>query len=707
MPSWGNTHQALQTPIPYTLDVPTTIPPHARLRVSLALRDDFLGQKLVDVTDSTRFVVTFVPDGGGAPVVLLDRVLDPRGTPGDRRWRRFDVDVARVAGATGTVRFRAERADAPGEAARTFALWGRPTVYDAEAQRSRPNVLLLTIDALRADHLSAWGYGRPTSPHLDRLAAEGVRWANAFSNAPMTMPSLAQLFSGRWFPDENSPTILTSLFADGIPATHAIVRNPYLQSYLQLDARDTFDRQVALDFWRADKMTRAALEWIDAQRGDRWALWVHYLDTHTPYRTPAAEALHFADPAYRGPIGPGFGDVEGARSGIYDAADRRHIVDLYDGAIRWTDAQVGVLLDGLRQRGLLDRTVVVVTADHGEELFDHGSFFHGISLYDEQLHVPLIARFPGGAHGGTVVDAQVSLVDVAPTIADAAQAPVEPGFQGRSLVAGLRGESAPPRPVFARAANPTFPWRFALRTPTHKLITTVDPHEEQLFDLVADPQERTNRVDDPAMAPVLQRLREGLATFRAPLADTGVQLRAVAPRGLSSVLEVKVTALAGNQPLANPDRVGAFAGDRITLTPDGRTLTWLVRVPDTPVGIRFDRGVLPTWRGDVQIEFAARALGAMDLAPRAIFLGADGVHPAADPFTYTVKPGSLFGKPVEDPPLAASRPPATLEAFVGEPATLYAWRAGGPIGTAAPAPAPAPGVDDEQRRKLRALGYAE
>jgi arylsulfatase A-like enzyme len=699
--SWQEDRQALQLPVPYTLAVPVTPPPHARLRTALAVRDNFLGQSLVDVAEPTRFRVTFTPDGG-APAVLLDRVLDIRGRVADRRWIGVDLDLARFAGTHGTLAFRAETADAPDRPGKVFTLWGRPNLYDPAAQRDAPNLLILTIDALRADHLSCYGYDRPTSPVLDGLAREGIRYAHAFANAPMTMPSLAQFFTGAYFPSERTPTLLSSLFAGGVLATHAIIRNPYLQSYLSLDARDTFDGQVAVDYWRADKLTRAALHWIDEQRGDRFALWVHFLDTHTPYRTPLPEALRFADPGYRGPIGPRFGDVQGAQEGIYHDADRRQVTALYDGSIRWTDAQIGVLLDGLRQRGLLDRTLVVVTADHGEELWDHGSFFHGVSLYDELLHVPLIVRLPGGARAGSVVDDEVRLVDVVPTVTEVLRTPPLDGVQGASLLATKA--DATPRPVFARAANPTYPWRFGLRTPKHKLILTVDPPREELFDLVADPGERVNRIDDPALADVATRLRDGLATFRAPLDDSGVQLRAVAPPGMASVLEVTVTAEAGNQPLANPDRIGPLRPDRIHVSPDGRSLVWHTLVPDTPIGIRFDRGVLPTWRGEVKISFAARALGAIDLPPRALFLGDGTVHPAATPFTYEIKPGGLFGKPVETPALSTTTPPSKLTAFVGEPATLYVWRAGR-VGDAAPG-APA-GIDPAQREKLRALGYTD
>jgi hypothetical protein len=346
---------------------------------------------------------------------------------------------------------------------------------------------------------------------------------------------------------------------------------------------------------------------------------------------------------------------------------------------------------------------VVVTADHGEELFDHGSFFHGGSLYDEMLHVPLIVRMPGGAHAGAVVPEPVSLVDVVPAIAEVLGLPAMPGWQGQSMLAPVRTPGTPTRPVLARAASPDYPWRFGVRTATHKLVMTVDPPGEQLFDLVADPREQTNRIDDPALAGVAAALREQLAAFRAPLAHSGFQLRAVAPSGMSSVLEVRVRSTRGDTGLANPDRIGPLRPDRISVTPDGKVLVWRTVVGDTPIGIRFDRGVLPSYHFDVGLEFSARALGVMELAPRAIFLGGDGRHPAGSPFTYEVKPGVFFGPPTEEPPLRTATAPQRLEAFVGEPATLYVWFEGVP---GAPAQAPVP-LDEEQRRKLRELGYAE
>ena len=696
--AWGTMRHAMQIPIPWTLRAPVEVPPNGRLDLDIAVLDRLFGDDLAAKADPTRFRLTFTPDGGSTEV-LLDRVVDPRGRPRDRGWIGRRIDVARFAGRRGTLELRVEVSGAPDRHGATFALVSRPVLIDPAAQRERPNLLLVTIDALRADHLGCYGYRRPTTPALDRLAAEGIRFANAFSNAPMTVPSLPQLFTGRYFPQPGAPTLLSSLYASGMPATMAIVRNAYLHAFLTLNARDSFDRLILLDAWRAPHISRAALDWIDRRGAGPWALYLHYLDTHTPYTVPGAAATRFVDPAHRGTVGATFTDIEPAREGRLGAADRQRVVDLYDGTIRWVDDHVGAVLDGLRERGLLERTMVVVTADHGEELFERGGFFHGQSLYDELLRVPLLVRLPNGAHAGRVVEPQVGLVDLVPSVADVLGLPLFPGIDGVSWMPLVRGEPAPVRPVFARAANPERPWRFGVRLPTHKLILTVDPPEEQLFDLATDPGERTNRIADPSQAHALAKLRALLAGFRASLADTGYQLRAL-PRGAEPVeLEVRVRSSEG-APIANPDRIGPLRSDRIQLSEDSTTLSWRTRLDGTQQGIRFDRGLAPS-ATEATLTVEARVDG-WQLDPEALRVGPDAAPAQRLPLQVRTAPPRPFAPKIETPSLLADTPPSLAPPASG-PLRLYLWRAGH-AGTGGVAPAP---VDEGQRERLRALGYAD
>ncbi len=697
--AWGTMRHTVRLPIPWTLQAPVDVPPHAELAFDIGVVDKFFGEDVAAKAEPTHFRLTYTPDGG-VPAVLLDRLVDPKQRPRDRGWIPQRIDLARFAGTRGTLELRVEVAGKPAQHGATAALMSRPSLIDREANRRRPNLLLITIDALRADHLGAYGYGRPTTPALDRLAAEGVRFSNAFSNAPMTVPSLPQLLTGRYFPQPGVPTLLSSLYAGGIPDALAIIRNPYLHVFLTLDARDSFDRQVLLDSWRAPHISRAALEWIDRRQGEPFALYLHYLDTHTPYTIPEPAATRFADPSHQGHVGARFDDVEPAKRGALDAGDRQRVVDLYDGTIRWVDDHLGQVFDGLRERGLLDKTLVIVTADHGEELFERNGFFHGQSLYDEQLRVPLLVRFPAGAHAGRVVEQQVGLVDVVPSIAEILDLPVFPGVDGMSWMPLVRGEPSPVRPIFARAANPDRPWRFAVRLPGSKLIYTVDPPEQQLFDLVADPGERVNLIDDAAAAGTAAKLRELLDVFRAPLADFGYQVRAVPRRGGEPVdLEVRVRG-SERAPLANPDRIGRLGPDRLEFADGGETLTWRTRIDGAPQGIRFDWARLP---GVVEATLSIDAwVNGRRIDPGMLRITGDGTPATRLPLEIRAAPPRPFAAKVETPSLLAATPPA-LAAPETEPVRLYAWRAGD-SGTGGVAPAP---VDEAQRQRLKALGYAE
>jgi arylsulfatase A-like enzyme len=697
--AWGTMRHAMRLPIPWTIRAPVEVPQNAELVFDIAVVDRFLGENVAAKAEPTRFRLTYTPDGG-TPAVLLDRLVDPKQRPRDRGWIPRRIDLGRFAGTHGVLELRVEVAGHPEQHGVTAALVSRPALVDREAYRRRPNLLLVTIDALRADHLGCYGYHRPTSPALDRLAGEGVRFANAFANAPMTVPSLPQLFTGRYFPQPGVPTLLSSLYAGGIRDTLAIVRNPYLQVFLTLDARDSFDRQVLVDSWRAPHISRAALEWIDRRRGRPFALYLHYLDTHTPYTIPEPAAMRFADPSHRGTVGGRLDDIEPAKEGRLAAADRQRVVDLYDGTIRWVDDHLGRVLEGLRERGLLDKTLVVVTADHGEELFERGSFFHGQSLYDELLHVPLLVRFPGGAHAGRVVEPQVGLVDLLPSIAEIFDLPVFPGVDGVSWMPLVRGEPSPVRAIFARAANPERPWRFAVRLPTHKLIYTVDPPAQQLFDLVTDPEERVNLVDDPAQAGALAKLRALLDLFRAPLADFGYQVRAV-PRSGGEPVELEVRVRGSDRaPLANPDRIGRLGPDRLELGQDGQLLSWRTRLGGTPQGIRFDWARLPDV-SEATLTVEASVDGRR-IEPGMLRLAGDGTPASALPLQIRAAAPRPFAVKVEAPSLAADAPP-TLAPPTSEPVLLYVWRAG-EAGTGGVAP---PAIDEAQRRRLKALGYAE
>lgn len=648
---------------------------------------------LLSRVSPVRCTVEFEPAGGAART-LVERVVDI-GRPGDRRWFDYRIDLSGQAGAQGVLRLTHDvvaPSGARGRFADAYAEvgWTRPVLFDPVAEAERPNLLLITIDALRADHLGSYGYARPTTPRLDALARDGVRYARAYTNAPMTVPSLPQMLASRYFPDRGQPTLATQLFAGGVPVTKAIVNNIFLNLWLTFRSRETFDVVTAAPL-QAEQITRAAIRWLDARGGDRFALYLHYLDTHTPYHVPAPWAGRFVDPAYRGPIDVVFRDADSARAARFDAADRQRIVDLYDGTIAYVDAAIGALIDALETRGLLANTLVVITADHGEELWDHGAFFHGQSLYDELLHVPLIVRLPGAAAAGTVVDATVRAVDIVPTIVDGLGLPSLLESAGKSLLAARgRPATGPDREVFARAANPVFPHRFALRRGIHKYIVTVETGAEELYDLDADPGERVNLLGERTAAPVLAELRDRLAVYRAPLATTGFQLRAVATDGRAHVIEAEIAA-GGGIPLTDVDRIGLDVASQLTYGNGGRLLRWTGPVAADPVGIRFAHDLLRAGGVDDRLTFTVNIDGRI-VPPAAIRLGGGSAAPAS-PFDYTE------GRP----DLVATRSPG----FDGGPdggVAVSIWRTPDEEVSVLPREGV---LTPERREQLRALGYAE
>jgi choline-sulfatase len=299
------------------------------------------------------------------------------------------------------------------------------------AQLDPPNIILVTVDTLRADRVGAYGYRSARTPVLDRLAAEGVRFDDATAHAPLTYPSHVSILTGRYagafgvrlngmdpLPSSAS-TIAETLAAAGY-RTGAVVGSVILdESYGLAQGFGEYDDRIAAqvrdtvavsELQRpADQVTAAARRWIAAQRAP-WFLWVHYYDPHLPYAAPARyRALASGRP--------------------------------YDAEVAFTDAQIGALLQGVDRA----RTAVIVTADHGESLGDHGEEDHGLFLYDSTMKVPMIVVGPGIEP--RVITEQVRNVDIAPTIAQLAGVSLPGQLDGESLVPLLEGRSRRDVPV--------------------------------------------------------------------------------------------------------------------------------------------------------------------------------------------------------------------------------------------------------------------
>jgi arylsulfatase A-like enzyme len=355
------------------------------------------------------------------------------------------------------------------------------------------NVLLVTIDTTRADHLGAYGYARDTSPNLDRLAKSGTLFVNGWAHAPSTRYSMPAILTGRLPLDvyyENAPGGWPGVsatkgvaLADELKKlgfkTGAFTNYEYFERYRHFDRGfDEYDNaNAALHVQTgpegpahtrgssSKQQTDKALAFVAAHEKERWFLWVHYYDPHYEYERHAEKS---------------FGDTP---------------IDLYDGEIYFTDLHIGRLLDDLRARGLYDKTVVVVTGDHGEGFGEHGVSLHGYHLYAAQTKVPFIVRVPGIAPRRATTPA--GHVDIVPTLVNLAGGAPSPEMMGRSLVPILTGPDDDARVVFQQLSYEGNHEMRAGAGATCHVIYNISPDTSwEIYDVAGDPLETEDLADD-------------------------------------------------------------------------------------------------------------------------------------------------------------------------------------------------------------------
>jgi arylsulfatase A-like enzyme len=398
-----------------------------------------------------------------------------------------------------------------------------------------PNILLITMDTVRGDHVSADGYARPTTPRLAALAQHATLYTSAFATGNMTLTTHGSMFTGRYASSHQavppahplpleSPTLASLLAAAGYRTAAVVSNRVYLHpsmglargfqfydyrmpdlsraSRLRLLPRDmlaaayaraTGTRSAGPVSRRATEITEEAVRQIESSVAARrpFFLFLNYMDTHAPYVPPSPFDARFASSS---PI-PLFDwnayqsmkrDIAGNRRRMSDA-ERTQLVDAYDGGLAYIDDEIGRVLDVLRTGGLLDRTLVIVTADHGEAFDEHGIVEHASSLYEHQVHVPLIVKMPG-QQTPSIVREPVSGVDLMPTVLEVAGQTVPATVQGWSL-ARIRTDRSE-RYIFAEDfSNDRLVGRAAIDRTRRKLMVD-DRGHARLFDLAADPGEQ-------------------------------------------------------------------------------------------------------------------------------------------------------------------------------------------------------------------------
>ena len=379
-----------------------------------------------------------------------------------------------------------------------------------------PNLLLVTIDTLRADHVGVYGAATARTPSLDALAARGTRFEQAQSTVPMTGPSHATILTGLYPPrhgvrdnvvfslDPKHQGLGTLLKQQGYRTAAFVGAYPVAAAFGFREGFDTFSE----DFKDspipgsgaqrpASDVLEATLAWLAAPGGADapYFVWMHLYDPHAPYDPPEPYRTAFAGRPY-------------------------------DGEIAFTDAQLGRLFDWLRSSGHEADTVVAVLSDHGESLGEHGEVTHAVLLYEATLHVPLLLAGPG-VPAGVTVPARVTTVDVAPTLLRLLGLTPPPAMTGRDLRPALRGERLPPEPLYAESLFGRLNCRWSsLRAWTADDWKLIDGSRAELFHLIDDPHETRDRA--PEEAPRVARMRAALQAAVARMAPGGDQARTAA-----------------------------------------------------------------------------------------------------------------------------------------------------------------------------------
>ena len=395
----------------------------------------------------------------------------------------------------------------------------------------RHNVVLISVDTLRADHLGAYGYTRPTSPMIDAIARQSVLFERAFAPVAATWPSLASLLTARR-PHNTNVRANGELLADDVPTLATVLgERGWTTASFVANACEAFTRGFDARACAKDPVVSTrATAWLAEAPPEPFFLWLHYLAPHEEYRPPPDFDL-FTRADYDGPFDGNRREVNRATLGEVSMsdADREQVIALYDGEIRFTDALISQVWQTLERRELLEKTLVVVTADHGEELGDHhGYFYHICSVHEPALHIPLMIRLPDGRHAGARVEGLVENIDVVPTLLALLGEPLPSDLDGTSLLPHMEASPPESRRAVSEFYRPgldpilsvrTDRWRYVYNpgNTTPRCLPLGDFYEvaeEELYDHGDDPLERRSvAAEHPDIVAGLRA--EATATYQA------------------------------------------------------------------------------------------------------------------------------------------------------------------------------------------------
>ena len=470
---------------------------------------------------------------------------DPEALGSAAAGETLDADLGALAGETVRLELVAEGATQIAGAAIVV-----PEPEPNELTRPE-HLLVVLVDTLRADKLGPYSpETRVQTPGLDAFVRQATTFARAHSQENWTKPSVATLLTGL-MPWEHtatqhesvvpsSLTLLPEILEERGFQTGAFIANGYVSDRFGFDQGWGSYRNYIREGrrTRAENVAGDVLAWLDRRDEDKpFFLYVHTIDPHVPYRPPDADLALYGDPSYRGAVDFSrdatlLENVKRGRVRL-NARDRSHLEALYDGEITYHDRHFRSILEGLERRGLAASTMVVMTSDHGEELFDHGSVGHGHSVYEELLHVPLFVKLPGEIPRR--VDRSVGLVDVMPTVLEAFGLPAA-DLPGRSFLDALRGNQRAERGTVSAFMDH---WR-TLNVGRWKLVERPG-RAPRLYDLDEDPKEENDLADARPIVRTWLRGLLGIRLAETMPADTPTRRRR-APRPERTVIDDETAA---------------------------------------------------------------------------------------------------------------------------------------------------------------------
>ena len=630
--------------------------------------------------------------GADSDPLFEETISAPEGSA-DSRWLHHSIRVPRG------VSMLSLTASVPEGANGTSALhawWGSPSVRVAGGAAPAP-VIVIMIDTLRADHLSMYGYERPTSPVLESFARDAVLFTSCFSQAPWTVPSVASILTSAYssahqagrhdllhahapgmdlkFVDKFDPLVLTlpEVLRDAGYRTVLVSNNVFLSPLFNFDGFFVRSSWMVYPESKGEDLARESIEQLRQYAHDPLFMFVVFMDPHVPPSAP---------PPFSGQF---------SRKGDLSASDLA--IDGYDADVAYVDSQVGAFLAELKKLGTYTRALIVIMADHGEELYERGTLGHDHSRFDEVIHTPLLIKFPDRQYAGAVVDRLVRNLDVGATILDYLELDLPQGARGSSVMPLIRPESggSPPDRLALTESEGLLSAeeKISVHSRRHKLIYNVHTGRELLFDLSEDPREERD-LSTSAFS-LVEDLRVPVhALFMEKFAGLHLACRSGTPAVVSGSVEAEKPVL---------ERVHLYFhedGDTAQLSSPG-TAKFSLDLTDG-----FDAVLIQGLSAGDGARFALDVDGA-PISPAQISLGSPPTPAVENPWsTPDIERYSVvdFGAAAE---LARSKErPSAPRCFV------WTTRVEGTrLGAGATSEGEQGEIDQELRERLRTLGYIE